>query len=231
MIRSPLRLLAALALVALTLFVVACGDDESSGGGSSKQSGAPTEGKQGGKLEQLGSSDVDFLDPGQTYYTAGFQVIYATQSTLYSPKPEGEDFVNEPTLADGQPQISDDKKSVTVKLKSGIKFGPPVNREVEAKDIKYAFERSFTKNVPNQYTTYYDFIEGAPAKPGAYKEISGIVVDDPHSITFKLSKPLGVPFAAFLIMPITSPVPKEYAQKFDQASPSKYNQNVVSSGP
>ena len=231
MIRSPLRLVAALALIALTFFVVACGGDDSSGGGSSNSAsnGSPTEGKKGGKLTQLGASDVDFNDPGQTYYTAGIQVVDATQTGLYLPKPGEEDAV--PGLAEGAPQISDDKKTVTVKLKKGVKFGPPVNREVQAKDIKYAFERAATANVPNQYPNYWDFIEGYPAKPGAYKPISGIVVDNPYQITFKLSKALGVPFAAFLAMPMTSPVPKEYAQKFDKESPSTYNEHVVSSGP
>ena len=156
--RSPLRLLAALALVAVMLFVVACGGDDSGDSGSSGKSsnGAPTEGKKGGKLEQLGASDVDFLDPGQTYYTGGYQVLYATQTTLYAPKPGEDEAV--PGLADGEPQIAEDKKSVTVKLKKGVKFGPPVNRDVEAKDIKYAFERAASANVPNQYTTYFNFI-------------------------------------------------------------------------
>ena len=232
MIRIPLRLLAALALVALTSFVVACGSsDEGSGDSASKTtSGAPTKGKKGGKLEQLGASDVDFLDPGQTYYTGGFQVIYATQTPLYAPKPPIGDA--EPALADGKPVISDDKKSVTVKLKKGIKFAPPIDREVQAKDIKYAFERAFTKNVPNQYTTYFNFIEGAPAKPtSSPQDIPGIVIDDPYSITFKLTKAQAPGFAAFLVMPVTSPVPKEYAEKFDKESPSTYNENVVSSGP
>ena len=89
--RIPLRLFAALALVALTAFVAACGSSGGESGGSANTQGAPTKGKKGGKLEQLGASDVDFLDPGQTYYTAGFQVIYATQSTLYSPKPHNGD--------------------------------------------------------------------------------------------------------------------------------------------
>jgi peptide/nickel transport system substrate-binding protein len=233
MIRIPLRLFAALALVALTMFVVACGssDKSSSDSASKTGTGAPAKGKKGGTLKQLGASDVDFLDPGQTYYTGGFQVIYATQTPLYIPKPPIGDA--EPGLADGQPQISDDKKSVTVTLKKGVKFAPPVNREIQAKDIKYAFERAFTKNVPNQYTTYFNFIEGAPAKPGALKDIPGIVVDpsDPYKITFKLTKAQAPGFAAFLVMPVTTPVPKEYAEKFDKESPSTYNENVVSSGP
>jgi len=231
MIRSHLRLVAALALVALTMFVVACGGDDSGDSGSSGKTsnGAPTKGKQGGKLEQLGASDVDFLDPGQTYYTGGFQVIYATQTPLYAPKPDEEEAV--PALADGEPQISDDKKSVTVKLKKGVKFGPPVNRDIEAKDVKYAFERAATANVPNQYTTYFNFIEGFPKKPGKLQDIPGIVVDSPNQITFKLTQAQGPGFAAFLIMPVTTPIPKEYAEKFDKASPSTYNERVVSSGP
>jgi peptide/nickel transport system substrate-binding protein len=153
MTRIPLRLFAALALVALTMFVVACGSsDEDSGDSASKtQSGAPTKGKKGGKLEMLGSSDVDFMDPGQTYFTGGYQNLYATQTTLYLPKPGETDAV--PGLAEGPPEISDDKKSVTVTLKKGVKFAPPVNREIQAKDIKYGFERAFSKQVPNQYTT------------------------------------------------------------------------------
>ena len=232
MIRSPLRLLAALALVALTLFVVACGSSSNSARAERRRQGeqrSTTAGKKGGKLTQLGASDVDFLDPGQTYYTGGYQVLYATMTTLYMPKPDSDVAV--PGLADGAPTISDDKKTVTVKLRKGVKFGPPVNREVQAKDVKYAFERAATKNVPNQYTTYFNFIDGWPKKPGALKDIPGIVVDNPYQITFKLASPQAPGFAASLIMPITAPVPKEYAEKYDKANPSTYNEHVVSSGP
>ena len=153
MMRIPLRLLAALALVALTAFVAACGSSssEKSGSSATKNNGNPNTGKKGGKLEQLGASDVDFLDPGQTYYTGGYQVLYATQKPLYSFKPG--DTTQKPDLAAGPPKISSDKKTVTVELQKGVKFAPPVNREIQAKDVKYAFERAFSKNVPNQYTT------------------------------------------------------------------------------
>jgi peptide/nickel transport system substrate-binding protein len=235
MIRIPMRLFAALALVALTAFVAACGSSsssEKSGSSASKNNGNPNTGKKGGKLEQLGASDVDFLDPGQTYYTGGYQVLYATQKPLYSFKPG--DTNQRPDLAAGMPKISDDKKTVTVELQKGVKFAPPVNREIQAKDIKYAFERAFSKNVPNQYTTYFNFIKGAPKKPPATpSDVSGIKLDpsDPYKITFELSQAQGVGFAAFLVMPVTSPVPKEYASKFDKQSPSTYNEHVVASGP
>ena len=41
-----------------------------------------------------------------------------------------------PFLADGEPEVSEDQKTITVKIKKGWKFGPPVNREITTKDIK-----------------------------------------------------------------------------------------------
>src|SRR3954453_1943826 len=234
MMRIPLRLLAALALVALTAFVAACGSSssEKSGSSATKNNGNPNTGKKGGKLEQLGASDVDFLDPGQTYYTGGYQVAYATMRPLYSFKPGDTNAI--PDLAQSDPQISSDKKTVTVELQKGVKFAPPVNREIQAKDVKYAFDRAFSKNVPNQYTTYFSFIKGAPKTPPAtVPDVTGIKLDpsDPYKLTFELNQAQGVGFAAFLVIPVTTPVPEEYAKPFDAKSPSTYNEHVVASGP
>ncbi|MBI5106308.1 MAG: hypothetical protein HZB46_15210 [Solirubrobacterales bacterium] len=226
-------------LAVLALVFAACGDDDSGGSSSSsdssksseKQSAAEQQGKKGGKLTQLGASDVDYLDPGHSYYTAGFQVIYATNRTLYSFKPE--DGTNPvPDLAEADPEISSDKKSVTVKIRKGVKFGPPVNREVTSKDVKYAVERFFSINVGGQYPGYFQPIVGAPTKATkGVKPISGIETPDDQTIVFKLKDPVGVSFAAALVMPITAPVPEEYAKEFDAKNPSTYNTHVVSSGP
>ena len=56
-------------------------------------------------------------------------------------------------------------KTVTVKIKQGVKFSPPVNRAVTSKDVKYAFERFFSANVGGQYPRLLQLIEGAPKKP------------------------------------------------------------------
>jgi len=105
-----MRLFVALALVAVTAFVAACGSSssEKSGGGSSanKNAGNPNVGKKGGKLEQLGSTDVDFLDPGETYYTAGYQVAYSIHRPLYSFKPGDTSAV--PDLAESAQVVSGD---------------------------------------------------------------------------------------------------------------------------
>ena len=72
-----------------------------------------------------------------------------------------------PDLAEGDRRSPKDNKTITVKLRSGVKFSPPVNREVTSKDVKYAFERAFTANVPSGYaTSYFGDIKGAPDGPG-----------------------------------------------------------------
>src|SRR3954454_4689641 len=239
MTRSRLRFFVAGMLAILALVVAACGGDDnnssssssSSGSGADKQQGAPTQGKKGGKLTQLGASDVDFLDPGHTYYTAGFQVIYATNRTLYSFKPE--DGTNPvPDLAEADPEISPDKKTVTVKIRKGVKFGPPVNRAVTSADVKYAVERFFSVNVGGQYPGYFQVIKGAPTKPTTgVKPISGIETPDDNTVVFHLKDATAVSFVAALVMPITVPVPEEYAAKYDKKNPSTYNTHVAFTGP
>jgi peptide/nickel transport system substrate-binding protein len=218
---------AAVAVISLLVAAGCGGGNKSSSGGGSAQ--APKQGKQGGSVTVLLSTDVDYLDPGHTYYTIGYAVAYPTQRPLYSVKPGSND--PQPDLASGPPEISADAKTVTVKLRSGVKFSPPVNRAVTSKDVKYAMERFFTENVGGQYGTYFTDIQGAPTKPGKFKTISGIQTPDDQTLVLKLSKPAGVGVAAALIMPITAPVPEEYAKKFDAKNPSTYNTHVVSTGP
>jgi len=237
MTRSTLRPLLASVVAALALVVAACGgsDSGSSTGSSSSGGGASasqeTGGKQGGVLKQLGSTDVDYLDPGHTYYTAGYQVLYPTQRTLYSFKPDNStDPV--PDLAASKPEISSDLKTITVKIRPGVKFSPPVNRAVTSKDVKYAFERFFSANVGGQYASYFSSIEGAPSAPTkGVKPISGITTPDDQTIVFKLKEPQAVGVASALVMPISAPVPEEYASKFDAKNPSTYNTHVVATGP
>ena len=235
MTRSTLRLLLASVVAALALVVAACGGSDNGSSGSSSSGGGAAnqetgQGKTGGVLRQLGSSDVDYLDPGHTYYTGGYQVAYVTQRPLYNFKPDQTDPV--PDLAAGAPQISDDLKTVTVKIKPGVKFSPPVNRAVTSKDIKYAFERFFSVNVGGQYGTYFSSIKGVPKSPTkGVKPISGITTPDDQTIEFHLTRPEGVVISSALVMPITMPVPEEYAKKFDAKNPSTYNTHVVATGP
>jgi peptide/nickel transport system substrate-binding protein len=218
----------------LALVVAGCGGDDSSSEKPAQNSNAaPKEAKKGGDLVVMYAGDVDNIDPGITYYQYGFNVAYATQRPLYSFKPD--DASNpEPDLAEGPPQIADDGKTLTVKIKSGVKFSPPVNREVTTKDVKYALERGFKKNVNGPYVgAYMSDIEGVKAyQDGKAKDITGITTPDDQTIEFKLSRPRAAIVAGALALPASAPVPQEYAKKFDEAAgQSKYGNNQVFTGP
>jgi peptide/nickel transport system substrate-binding protein len=236
--KTSVRWLMLAGAASLTLFAAACGSDDSGGGGGGSKAkqasgGEIKPGKKGGTLTYLAASDVDYLDTGQTYYTFGYMVAYATNRTLYSFKPN--DSVKPvPDLAEGEPEISADNKTITVHIRKGVKYAPPVNREVKAADIKYAFERAFSKEVPSGYAgTYFSSIVGTPkeANSGDIKPISGIETPDDYTIVFKLKEPQAPLVSQALVMPITVPVPEEYASKWDKSTPSKFDQYQSFTGP
>jgi peptide/nickel transport system substrate-binding protein len=224
-------------VTALAMFVAACGgSNDNGGGGGSKTATVQSkvaQGKKGGNLTYLAAGDVDYLDTGQTYYTFGYMVPSAPPRTLYSFTPT--DSVKPvPDLATGPPEISADNKTITVHIKPGIKYAPPVNRVVTTKDIKYAFERAFSKEVPSGYAgAYFSSIVGTPDKPnsGDIKPISGIETPDDTTIVFKLKTAEAPLVSQALVMPITVPVPEEYASKWDKTTPSKFDQYQSFTGP
>src|SRR5437764_9022464 len=76
-------------LIAVCSFVVAgCGGGGGGGSATTSSSGVlaglkPHPGKRGGSVTLLSSTDVDYLDPGHTYYTVGYTVLYATPRPLH----------------------------------------------------------------------------------------------------------------------------------------------------
>ena len=80
-----------------------------------------------------------------------------------------------PDLATNLGTVSKDGLTYTFHLKSGIKFGPPLNREITSKDILFSFQRLGTKALIPGYGFYYEVIKGFKAfEAGTAKDISGI---------------------------------------------------------
>jgi peptide/nickel transport system substrate-binding protein len=155
--------------------------------------------------------------------------VFATQRPLYSNKPNTASEAS-PDMASGPPEISSDNKTVTVKLREGVKFSPPVNREVTSEDVAYAIERGANPNVANPYIhAYFDAVEGVPKATGG--PIKGITTPDKHTIVFKLTEPKAGLVAAAMVTPLTAAVPKEYAEKYDKHKPSDYGNYQVATGP
>jgi peptide/nickel transport system substrate-binding protein len=227
------RLLAAPLLVGL-IVLAGCGgsNDNSTSSGGNAATGAPTNAKQGGTLTVLSSGDVDYIDPGQDYYQFGYMVQYAVNRTLYSFA--ADDTEARPDMATAQPEVSSDGKTITVHIRKGVKYAPPVNREVTSKDIKYAIERGFSGHVPSAYAQlYFGVIQGAPKHPDpkGVPNISGIQTPDDQTLVFKLTAPRSGQVIGAMALPLTVPVPEEYAKKFDAKNPSTYDQHVAFIGP
>ena len=70
-------------------------------------------------------------------------------------------------MASAPAQVSDDGMTITVHIRHGVHFSPPVNREVTSADVAYAIERGANPNVANPYfEIYFSLLEG-------FKEASG----------------------------------------------------------
>jgi peptide/nickel transport system substrate-binding protein len=189
-------------------------------------------GKRGGTLTVYTSTDFEQLDPGEAYFTLDYGIMYATQRTLFRYPPNSSttivpDLATEvPTLANGG--ISDHGRRVTVHIEHGVHFSPPVNREVTSADIAYAIERAASPNVGSAYFVGY-FGSGSPtplvgADNPNYKggPIPGIQTPNRYTIVFHMTKPGATFLVQALTMPITIPVPEEFAAPMDKHAPTTY---------
>jgi len=216
--KSIRKAMAVAVMAGLALLLAACGSSSSttsSSTGSSANSASAAlstggykspltealSGKRGGTLTVLQEVDFEHLDPGIAYFSVDYAVVFATQRPLYSQKPNS--TAATPDMAEGVPQISSDGKTVTVKLKEGVHFSPPVNREVVAEDVAYAIERGANPNVANPYLqSYFKAIEGMPKSTGG--PVKGIETPNKHEIVFHLNEPKGQLVADALVLPSTA---------------------------
>jgi peptide/nickel transport system substrate-binding protein len=228
------RVAAMLAVASVAAVVAGCGssDNNSTSAGSAAAT-TPANAKKGGTLTMISSGDVDNkLDPGYSYYQFDFILDNDLHRTLLRYKPSDTDKPS-PDLAESEPTVSDDGKTVTVKIRKGVKFSPPVNREVTSKDVKYAMERDFLPQVGNGYAGAYwgDIVGVDEYKAGKAKEISGITTPDDQTLVIKLKRPTASIVIGAMALPGTAPVPKEYAAKYDEGKQSQYGLHLVTTGP
>lgn len=231
----------------LALALAACGSSEKSSSSSTSSSTASAYGPfstggyknpatqsltcatKGGTLDVLQESDFEHLDPGNSYYALDYPVVYATQSPLFMFKPNSKTEAV-PLMASKPAEISEGGKKITVTIREGVKFSPPVNREVTSEDVAYALERGANPNVANPYfQAYFESVEGAAKAEGG--PIKGITTPNKHEIVFKLTEPKAAIVIDALSLPLSAPVPKEYAEKYDKQKPSAYYQYEVATGP
>jgi peptide/nickel transport system substrate-binding protein len=239
MIASIRRLAPAVLAGVAVLGLAACGSSSSNSSSNSSikvAAGIQTPateslsgGKRGGTLTVLNHEDFEHIDPGSSYFAIDYEAVYATQRPLYSYKPNN--FASPvPDMAEGMPEISSDAKQVTVHIRHGVHFSPPVNSEVTSADVAYALDRGMNPNVANPYFLgYFKAVEGAEKATGG--PIPGITTPSKYTIVFKLTEPKAAIVAAALVLPVSAAVPVEYAKKLDAKKPSEYGNYQVATGP
>src|SRR3954453_20417776 len=144
-IRRPrlTRIAPLLAIGAAVVLTSACGG----GGGGGTGSSASGSGDQGGTYRVGWENSFGFtnsFDPTGEYLGEGMGIysnlmIRTLSGYNHVAASAAIEFV--PDLATDVPEPTDGGQTYTFKLRKGVKFGPPVNREVTSKDVLYAFER------------------------------------------------------------------------------------------
>jgi peptide/nickel transport system substrate-binding protein len=239
--RSLRTIVAVGAVGALMLALAACGSSSKSSTTSASANGSIpagvltpateslTGGKKGGTLNVAQTEDFEHLDPGQSYFALDYDIMEATQRQLYSYKPNTFSETT-PDIAEGPPQISNGNKLITIKIRKGVHFSPPVNREVTAADEVYAIDRVANPNVANPYYLgYLGSVEGMKAAKGG--PVAGVKALDKYTLQLKLTEPQAAIVVASMVLYYSVPVPEEYAKKFDAKKPSEYGNYQVTTGP
>jgi peptide/nickel transport system substrate-binding protein len=214
-------------LVALALLAAACDD----GGTVDPGNDRPSRGVKGGTLRVFSSSDVDTLDPGMAYLAFDFALFRGMVRELYSfdTRVEGERSLQPvPDLADGPYQLSDDGRTYTFKIRKGVLYALPVDREIKARDFIYAIERQLDPEhrSPNPYSRLIKGVDDFAA--GKAKRISGLRAEGDHTLHITLDRPAS-DFPSLLTLPFFSPVPEEHASEYDPGR--DYGQHLIASGP
>jgi peptide/nickel transport system substrate-binding protein len=256
----------AVAAVGVTVLAAACSSSPSSNGGSSGSSTSPSsstgstggaEGsalnpgtgapKSGGTLNEVGVSDVEFMDYDVAYYSTDDQVMRMSVRGLYSwGNTQATATTPEPDLATGPPVTSDGGKTVTVTLRSGVMWDTTPARAVTAADVVRGIKRACNPS-PVAFQGMADFestIEGLTAFCKGYPaasannaavmkkyidghNVSGVTASG-NTLTLKLTQPAAWLEGAMTLAPFNA-VPIE-AENALPGTPGVYN-HMLSDGP
>src|SRR5438477_903651 len=198
------RSLAAVTLILATV-IAACAPATSSGP-------SPTSGnqpKKGGTLILARAGEVTNLDPHKVpAFTSArvFELVYSYLMRL------DENLGVQPDLAESVPTTSSDGKTVTVKLRTGVKFhnGDPLT----SADVKYTFDRILDTKT-------------AAVARSFFTDVDTITAPDPATVIFNLKNP-NAALIAYMAHPNTGIVSKKIG---DANADLSKKETAIGSGP
>jgi len=235
------------AIVALTALAAGCGSSKkSSSSSSSTNSSSSSGGSTANASYDNGSSQkggtytvgweqsfgfTDNLDPTGEYLGNAWAIL---SNLLVRPLigykhlagAAGNALIGD--LATDVPKPTDNGLTYTYHLRSGVKFGPPINRVVTAKDVVYAMNRLADPKDGAEYGFYYSVVKGFDdVVNGKAKTISGITAPNNNTVVVHLTQKTG-DFNYRMAMPATAPIPPEVGACFE-GKPGNYGRDLISS--
>jgi len=231
--RSCAGALALCVALAIALSLPACGGSAGGGSPGSQSPSSSNTPAPGGTMTLAYLTEPSSLDPAVAWTVIDRQIQHEVYQGMlqYAPKAVDAGNVLVPCLATEVPSvanggISADGLAYTFHLRKGVKFQPPVNREVTAQDFKYSFERMMTTpRAPG--TSFYMGVVGADLfmKKKA-TEIIGFKAVDDYTVEITLKSP-DLSFLNALAMEFCDVVPKEWVDKWGM----QFNRHPLGTGP
>ncbi|MFL5681439.1 MAG: ABC transporter substrate-binding protein, partial [Chloroflexota bacterium] len=183
----------------------------------------------GGTLSIAFNSDIQYFDPAKGYDVVSWPAerLIFEQLLQYD---AGTKLI--PLLADGMPQITNDGKTYTFKLHSGVKFIKPdgsVLRDLAAGDVVASINRVLDPKLKPSASPGSGFFGGivgaADVLAGKAATASGIKAVDPATVEFDLVK-ADATFLNVLATPFASVVPSDTPHDAAQVA-----SNPIGTGP
>src|SRR5512132_3958154 len=200
----PSNIAGALVLIMATV-VSACAPATNAPGPSASASGP----KKGGTLILARAGEVTNLDPHKVpAFTSArvFELVYSYLMRL------DENLAVQPELAESMPTTSSDGKTVTVKIRSGVKFHN--GDSLTSADVKYTFDRIILP------------ANAAVARP-SFGDVDTITAPDATTVVFNLKTP-NAALIAYMAHPNTGIVSKKIGDA--NTDPAK-KETAIGSGP
>lgn len=169
--------------------------------------------KLGGELIYIVSAEAPTFDGHQSTTFATLMPISPFYSLLYRLDPADNVDKIIPDVADGMPQISTDKLTWTIKVRSDVTFHD--GTKMTSEDVKATYDKIVKP--PTGVTS---------PRAAAYAEVESITAPDPTTVVFKLK------FAtASFLASLASPWNYIYSAAKLKADPKFYEKNIMGTGP
>lgn len=224
---KPRFLCGLLAVFALALLMVACGDDDDDSGDSGGTGATATQGgggspKKGGEIT-IAYPEPDSFDPHWSAFAQDIGVQRMVFRGLYR---LNKDNKAEPELAASMPTISADGKTYTVKLKPGLKWSD--GQPLTAKDFVAGIQRTCDPDNAGNYKDtignvvgcdeFYDAAKATDAEKAALRDKVGIKALDDTTVEIKLENPQPT-FTLVLSLWMTFPSPSHIVKTSSEPWP------------